>query len=107
MTHRSSLTAKRAEPPLASAQGLLSAAAATGTASRPLPLFYTLIQAGRAITAAWADDISDPRDHGLGWKRGSGVLDSIVKPASGGAFVQASKAELSPPLTQPVEVGAL
>jgi hypothetical protein len=46
---------------------LLTAAAAIGPASRPLPLYYALNQAGRAITASRqrADGLWKPRWHGL------------------------------------------
>src|SRR4051812_28939544 len=52
---------------LAQAEELWSAASAVGTASRPLPLFYCLSQAGRAVCAAWDETESwQPRAHGLG-----------------------------------------
>ena len=38
---------------LTQAEELWEAASAVGAASRPLPLFYCLSQAGRAICAAW------------------------------------------------------
>jgi hypothetical protein len=46
---------------------LLTAAAAVGPASSPLPLYYALNQAGRAITASrqTADGLWKPRWHGL------------------------------------------
>jgi YaaC-like protein len=52
---------------LAQAEELWDAAAAAGAASRPLPLFYCLSQAGRALCAAWDEtDNWQPRAHGLG-----------------------------------------
>jgi hypothetical protein len=50
---------------LAQFDELLAAAAAVGPASRPLPLFYALSQAGRAIAAAHADGAWRLRMHGL------------------------------------------
>jgi hypothetical protein len=46
---------------------LLTASAAVGPATRPLPLYYPLNQAGRAIAAAHqqADRPWEPRSHGL------------------------------------------
>jgi hypothetical protein len=43
---------------------LLTAASVVGPASRPLPLFYALSQAGRAIVAAFGD-VPATRGHGL------------------------------------------
>jgi hypothetical protein len=77
-----SIRAQRSDPPalaaehearrrvfqaaLAQAEELWDAAAAVGTASRPLPLYYCLSQAGRAVCAAWLrDDPWQPRSHGL------------------------------------------
>lgn len=48
------------------AEELWEAASAVGAASRPLPLFYCLSQAGRAICAAWDRDANwRPEAHGL------------------------------------------
>lgn len=48
------------------AEELWEAASAVGAASRPLPLFYCLSQAGRAISAAWTRDGDwRPSAHGL------------------------------------------
>jgi len=44
---------------------LIAAATAVGPASRPLPLFYALSQAGRAIAAAHAEGVWRLRMHGL------------------------------------------
>jgi hypothetical protein len=52
---------------LAQSEELWDAAAAAGPASRPLPLFYCLSQAGRAVCAAWSTRADwQPRSHGLG-----------------------------------------
>lgn len=51
---------------LAQAEELWDAASVAGPASRPLPLFYCLSQAGRAVCAAWTrGDRWKPRTHGL------------------------------------------
>lgn len=51
---------------LAQAEELWDAAAVAGPASRPLPLFYCLSQAGRAVCAAWTlSETFRPTSHGL------------------------------------------
>ena len=50
---------------LAQFDELIAAATAVGPASRPLPLFYALSQAGRAIAAAHAEGVWRLRMHGL------------------------------------------
>jgi YaaC-like protein len=51
---------------LAQAEELWDAAAVAGAASRPLPLFYCVSQAGRAVCAAWTQaDEWRPNNHGL------------------------------------------
>lgn len=68
---------------LAQFDELLTAARAVGPAARPLPLFYALSQAGRAIAAAHLDDPWRLRGHGLTTKDMSGpVLDVKVKPVN-------------------------
>ena len=75
------LRATRASPPgLASSYGdrretygaalqqfddLINAASAIGPVSRPLPLYYAVHQAGKAIAAAWADREWHATGHGL------------------------------------------
>jgi hypothetical protein len=44
---------------------LMDAAASVGYAARPLPLFYAISQAGRAIAAVHADDPWELSGHGL------------------------------------------
>lgn len=44
---------------------LMTAAAAIGPVSRPLPLYYAVLQAGKAIAAAWSDEDSPVGGHGL------------------------------------------
>jgi hypothetical protein len=50
---------------LAQFDELMTAAQAVGPAARPLPLFYALSQAGRAIAAAHAEDPGVLRGHGI------------------------------------------
>src|SRR5947209_1161798 len=50
---------------LAQFDELIGAASDVGAGSRPLPLFYALSQAGRAIAAAYADRTWRLRKHGL------------------------------------------
>ncbi len=59
---------------------LMRAARSVDYASRPLPLFYALSQAGRAITAAWAEQPWELHGHGLKFERGPTALRSAVKP---------------------------
>ena len=55
---------------LTQAEELWEAASAVGAASRPLPLFYCLSQAGRAICAAWKTESPwEPTGHGLSSRR--------------------------------------
>lgn len=55
---------------LTQAEELWEAASAVGAASRPLPLFYCLSQAGRAICAAWKTEGPwEPTGHGLSSRR--------------------------------------
>lgn len=75
-----------AQPSLAQFDELIAASAAVGPASRPLPLFYALSQAGRAIAAAHAEDAWLLRGHGLSSPGlGTALLDIEVKraPAEG------------------------
>jgi YaaC-like Protein len=58
---------------LAQAEELWDAAAVAGPASRPLPLFYCMSQASRAVIANWtATEPWQPRAHGLGRREGDG-----------------------------------
>lgn len=60
-------------------EDLLRAAEQVGPAARPLPLFYALSQAGRAVTAAHADEPWQLRGHGLQLKdEGLALLDRRV-----------------------------
>src|SRR6266446_6893940 len=96
---------------------LIAAAAAIGPVSRPLPLYYAVLQAGKAIAAAWTpgDDWS-AGGHGLTednraeWQHD--ILRFRVKPSVtkkwGPGVFGAVAAKLGPAtLTDSVELGAL
>lgn len=93
---------------------LLHAAEVVGPAARPLPLFYALSQAGRAIVAARGED-PDVDGHGLVEDRRQppprDLLHRRVKPAptkrGRDAFGAVSRAIGSAELVAPVELGAV
>lgn len=91
---------------------LLEAAANVGPASRPLPLFYALSQAGRAIVAAHGDD-PEVFGHGLTEdKSGTGVTNLLqfrVQPARTrtGLFNAVARATHSGEVTGSVPLGAV
>lgn len=87
----------------------MGAAATSGYASRPLPLFYAVSQAGRAIAAAWADQPWVLAGHGLKHEVGATPLKSRVKPDPGStdSFSHVADAAAQGTLTAPVELGAL
>ena len=64
---------------------LMRAAETTGYASRPLPLFYAISQAGRAVAAAHADEPWILSGHGLRHSPGPSSLRSTVRAAPGKA----------------------
>jgi hypothetical protein len=124
-----SLRATRADPPgmtttardrrdvysaaVQQAEDLFKAAAASGAVARPLPLYYAVSQAGRAIAAAWAEDDWRVRGHGLkedtshsSWRR-DGILGFRVAPAGRGVFGAVAEAIGSSGLRGSVELGAL
>ena len=86
---------------------LFESANSAGPASRPLPLFYALSQAGRAIAAARAGDDWNFHGHGLTLAWEGDLLHRCVKRQGRGAFGVVADATSSPPLDDPVEVGAL
>lgn len=70
---------------------LMAAAAAIGPVSRPLPLYYAILQAGKAIAAAWVpgDEWSAGghglmEDHAVEWH--SDILRFRVKPSVAGRW---------------------
>jgi hypothetical protein len=93
---------------------LLSAAAAVGPASAPLPLFYALSQSGRAIAAALCADEQrwDFHGHGLSViEDRSKIGDTRIVPKPykdrSDAYSVVSDAVGSPPLTTEVELSRL
>lgn len=99
---------------LEQAEQLFSAAVTTGPAARPLPLFYGLSQAGRALAAARTpSDPWKPRSHGIGEASGNStaatVADFRVEPRKGnpGAFALVADALASSALPGPTRLGDL
>lgn len=93
---------------------LLAAARTVGPLSRPLPLYYAVHQAGKAIAAAWTGpDDWHVRGHGLAedtsdrtsWQ--TDVQRFRVKPAGVGVFGAVARTLGSAGLTGSVEMGAL
>jgi hypothetical protein len=93
---------------------LLAAARTIGPVSRPLPLYYAVHQAGKAIAAAWVPGEFRPRGHGLAEDKVHGsnqwqdnVLLFRVKPQGRGVFGTVASALSAARLTGSVEIGAL
>ncbi len=89
---------------------LCRAAEVSGPASRPLPLFYALSQAGRAITAARGGP--EHRAHGLTLGEPAGdPLETQLRPhvrgREPGQFQAVAQAVDSAAIGEPVEIGAL
>jgi hypothetical protein len=85
-----------------------------GPASRPLPLFYALSQAGRAITAAHGSLPWELRGHGLklsGPSSSQDLLKRVVSPnpnrARDDSFSRVAQTIGSAVLTGPVELGSV
>jgi hypothetical protein len=99
---------------LQQAEELFEAAAAVGPFARPIPLFYAISQAGRAIAAAWSDEDRPASGHGLkqapaqaGWQSGD-VLRFEIKPENKpGVFGAVAAILRLPGLTANVPLGAL
>lgn len=80
---------------------LHSAARGEGVASAPIPLFYALAQAGRAILAAHAPKPWEVRGHGLSvHAQGSDIGATAITPNGEGLFQAVASATGSDPLTQ-------
>lgn len=118
------LRASRAQPPgraindqaragiyraaLQQAEELLAAARAVGLASRPLPLYYALSQAGRAIVAARGSVVEAPPRHGLRLPTvATRLLETAVEPEPRGQFPAVAEAVESPGLSTAVQLGGL
>ncbi|MEN3285199.1 MAG: hypothetical protein V7607_6339 [Solirubrobacteraceae bacterium] len=95
---------------LRQAQELAEAAAVAGYAAKPLPLFYSLSQAGRAIAASRLARTWQLKGHGLSPRdQAEGILTSKVEQTGGenASFPAVAAALGSPPLAGPCELGAL
>lgn len=96
---------------LRQAEELAVATRAAGYAAKPLPSFYSLSQAGRALAAARASSAWEPRGHGLMVNTASSenVLDTNVEPrgSSQTSFAIVASAIGSPTLAGPVTVAEL
>jgi hypothetical protein len=94
---------------------LLGAAEAASPGVRPLPLFYALSQAGRAIAAAYLPHDWKLQGHGIGCPdlSVSNVLDLMIKPSRGGpvdksdSFHGVCDATASGAPAHPIKLGAL
>jgi hypothetical protein len=88
---------------------LMRAAESVDFAARPLPLFYAISQAGRAITAARGEEPWELSGHGLKHTIKQTLLQSLVKPESGtkDSFSRVCEATGNGHLTGPVELGGL
>lgn len=93
---------------LEQAEQLMGAAAGLGYVSRPLPLYYALSQAGRAILAARGDDPQAPNSHGLAPQPGrKGALSWSVGPRGRGQFQAVAEVTDSEGLSSAVSIGRL
>jgi hypothetical protein len=99
---------------LRQAEELAKAADAADYAARPLPLFYALSQAGRAIAAAHLPGSGQLNGHGLGLSlggRGEEMPAAEMRKPRGqrknGAFQDVALAIGSHPLAGPARLGAL
>jgi hypothetical protein len=99
---------------LAQFDELMTAATANSAAARPLPLFYALSQAGRAIAAAHASAPWQLRMHGLHAPNLDGSLLSIAvkrtaldKDTSVDSFTGVARATGSPAFSDHADIGAL
>lgn len=89
---------------------LLQASRASGSASRPLPLFYALSQGVRALVAARGEQ-PVVRGHGLGQHNAAAAVDSQVlrlalRKHDNGAFNALLDVMRAPAVPGPVQVGA-
>lgn len=92
---------------------LMTAALNVGTAARPLPLFYALSQATRAICAVRLKEHFILRRHGLSWPEASQATTPLMhreispEPRTDGAFTRLCAALRCDDLSRPVAVGAV
>ena len=87
---------------------LMSASAAVGPASRPITLYYAIVQAGLAVAAAHKTDPWSFSQHGLKLQNPRApIADISVGPEGTGAFQIVAQATHSPSLHMSVTLGAL
>jgi hypothetical protein len=97
------------------AEDLFAAAGAIGPFGRPIPLYYAMSQAGRAMVAAWSGTPEPPPFHGLTQDRETddwrtrGIQHFRVRPQARqpGEFGVVASTMGLPGLTGSVELGAL
>lgn len=96
---------------LRQAEELADASRVAGYAARPLPLFYCLSQAGRAIAAAHLHGTWALQGHGLSVRMGQSgsLLETFIdpKPGKNDSFSGVSTAINSPTLSGRASLGAL
>lgn len=97
---------------LEQAEQLFRAAATVTAAARPLPLFYGLSQAGRALVASratnsWHISGHGIREHRSSNRRGAPVADFHVEAVGNGAFRMVADALGSSGLATPTRLGDL
>jgi len=86
----------------------MSAAKVVTEATRPLNLYYGLVQAGLAITAAHTTDQWSFNSHGLKlYDTDRSIGQILVKPEGSGAFQKVAAAINSQVIAGPVTVGAV
>jgi hypothetical protein len=87
---------------------LMSASAAVGPSSRPITLYYAIVQAGLAVAAAHKTGPWSFSQHGLKLQNPRApIAEILVGPEGTGAFQIVAQATNSPSLQMPVTVGAL
>jgi hypothetical protein len=91
------------------AEELMRAAASVDYGARPLPLFYAVSQAGRAIAAASSEDPWELSGHGLKHELRQPLFRSLVRPSHGqrDSFSRVLEAVGGGQLSSPVELGSL
>ncbi len=96
---------------LEQAEQLFTAADVVGTAVRPLPLFYGLSQAGRALAAAWVEvDDGQLSGHGIkttNLRNTERLAEVTVKSAGRGSFTTIAALLGAPNLSHPMKLGDL
>jgi hypothetical protein len=97
---------------LEQAEQLARSAERIGPAAQPLPLFYALSQAGRAVAAVHLKDQWELTAHGLRWPGDAGqasVLERLIEPQAGvtSSFQRVAAAVGSQTLSAPIELGAV